>query len=100
MIRPKLTNWFELRWPRNVSDDQIVAALASLSGLPHGARLLFEVAADERGITHKLAATEVVSETVAAALRAAVPSLRLTRIDPADNFEPPRLRWRPDPLRG
>lgn len=81
MKRAKLTTWFELRWPRNVEDDQLVAALSSLSGLPHGARLLLEVSASDSGITHKLATTEATAETVAAALRAAIPSLRLTQID-------------------
>lgn len=82
MIGPKLDSWFALRWPRNVADEQVVAALSSLSGLPHRARLALVVSADSAGITHRLASTEADSETVAAALRAAIPSLRLTRIDP------------------
>jgi Type IV secretion-system coupling protein DNA-binding domain len=82
MIGAKLDHWFELRWPRGVENDQVIAALSSLSGLPYRARLLLEVVADHHGITHRLASTSATSETVAAALRAAIPSLRLTRIEP------------------
>jgi hypothetical protein len=81
MRRVKLDHWFELRWPRDVAPEQITAALSSLAGLPHGARLVIEVAADESGITHRLAIAAAVSGTVAAALRAAIPSLRLTPVD-------------------
>ncbi|MBS1862350.1 MAG: type IV secretion system DNA-binding domain-containing protein [Actinobacteria bacterium] len=96
MKRTKLTDWFELRWPRNVEADHVVAALSSLSGLPHGARLLLEVSADHGGISHRLATTEATAETVAAALRAAIPSLRLTRIDTADDFISTGFIWQLD----
>jgi type IV secretion system coupling TraD/TrwB family protein len=81
MTRPKLDHWFELRWPRDVSEEQATAALSSFSGLPHGTRLTLEVTADDSGITHRLATSPATSETVAAALRAAVPSLRLSGMD-------------------
>lgn len=96
MIGPKLDHHFELRWPRGVEDDQAIAALSSLSGLPHGARLVLEVTADHDGITHRLSTTDAVSETVAAALRAAVPSLRLTRIDPVKGFISTGFIWQLD----
>jgi hypothetical protein len=96
MTRRKLGPWYELRWPRNVSEDQVVAVLSSLSGLPHGARLILEVHADHRSITHRLATTEAVSETVAAALRAAVPSIRLTPIELANSNHRAPFIWQLD----
>lgn len=96
MIGPKTDHWFELRWPRNVQEDQVIAALSSLSGLPHGARLQLEVHADHSGITHHLATTGPVSETVAAALRAAVPSLRLTGIEAVPKQKSAGFIWQLD----
>ena len=96
MIGPKLDHWFELRWPRNVEPNQVVAALSSLSGLPHRARLILEVRANHSGIYHRLVTTEPIAETVAAALRAAVPSIRLTPIEPANPKTKAPFIWQLD----
>jgi Type IV secretion-system coupling protein DNA-binding domain/TraM recognition site of TraD and TraG len=96
MIGPKLDQRFEIRWPRNVEADQIVAALSSLSGLPHRARLMLEVRANHGGIYHRLATTAPIAETVAAALRAAVPSIRLTPMEPANAKKSAPFIWQLD----
>ncbi len=96
MIGPKLDQLFELRWPRNVEADQVVAALSSLSGLPHRARLTLEVRANHGGIYHRLATTGAVAETVAAALRAAIPSIRLTPIEPTNSRRRAPFIWQLD----
>jgi len=80
MSRRKLDHWFELRFPRDVSEQQVIAALAALSGLPHGSRLTLELTADNNGISHRLGVSDAAQGTVTASLRAAIPSLRLSPI--------------------
>jgi hypothetical protein len=75
-------DWFQLRFPRELSEDAVLAALRSFSGLPHRARLILELRATADGIEHRLAVTPGSTETVTANLRAAVPSLRLTATTP------------------
>jgi Type IV secretion-system coupling protein DNA-binding domain len=69
--------WFQLRFPHELGQDDTLAALASLTGLPSRARLVLEVHADSAGITHRLAVTPSDTDTITADLRAAIPSLRL-----------------------
>lgn len=92
MKRAELT-WFRLGFPRDLSQDATLAVLASLSGVAHGTRLVFDLAATEDGITHRLAVSPAeAAETVTASLHAAVPSLRLTRIAaPTDGYRRRRL---------
>jgi hypothetical protein len=97
MTRRKFDHWFELRWPRDVATEQAIAALSSLSGLPHSARLLFEVGADQEGISYRLGTTAAVSQTVAAALRAAIPSIRLTSIEPPKDTLSTGFIWQLEP---
>jgi hypothetical protein len=80
MKRAELT-WFRLGFPHDLSPDAVTAALASFSGVPHTARLVFDLAADSHGITHRLAVTAPHADIVTGGLRAAVPSLRLDTID-------------------
>lgn len=70
--------WFALRFPR---ERAVLAALSAFAGLPHGACLVFSLSASEAGMAHRLAVTKSAVETVAAGLRAAIPSLRLEVID-------------------
>jgi hypothetical protein len=79
--RPELT-WFQLRFPRDLSNDALLAALSSLSGVPFGTRLTFDLTANKAGIEHRLAVSSAASETVTANLRAAIPSLRLNDVTP------------------
>jgi Type IV secretion-system coupling protein DNA-binding domain len=89
-------DWFQLRFPRDLSEDAVLAALSSFSGLPHGSRLMLVLLATIDGIEHRLAVTPSASETVAAALRAAVPSLRLTPTKPPRQVGR-RLLWQLTP---
>lgn len=90
MTRAKL-NWFQLRFPRDLTEAAVLAALASFSGVPHGTRLVLDLSATNDGITHLLAVSPAATETVMAALRAAIPSLRLEAID-SPTF-PAGRRW-------
>ena len=82
-------SWFQLRFPRDLSEPSLVTALSSLSGLPAGSRLVFELTATSAGIEHRLAVTEAIREAVTANLRAAIPSLRLEPVSgPAASLRP------------
>jgi hypothetical protein len=84
-------NWFQLRFPRDLSEPAVLVALSSFSGLPHGSRLTLALMACDEGITHRLGVSPVATETVAGTLRAAIPSLRL---EPVDAPTPPAgRRW-------
>jgi hypothetical protein len=74
--------WFQLRFPRDLTAEAVLAALSSLSGIPHGVRLVFDLSADSSGISHRLGVSPSAVETVTGSLRAAVPSLRLDSIEP------------------
>lgn len=81
MTQAKPTNWFELRFPRELEQDAAIAALNTFSGLPHRARLTLELTATNEGINHRLGVNAAGVEPVTASLRAAIPSLRLDAID-------------------
>ena len=70
-------DWFELRFPRTLDEASTLAALSSFAGLPHGSRLIFDLSATSEGIRHHLGISRVSASTITAALRGAVPSLRL-----------------------
>jgi hypothetical protein len=72
---------FRLRFPRDVDERSVVAALSAFAGLPHGTRLVFSLTASDAGIEHRLAITRQAVDTVAGGLRASMPSLRLDAID-------------------
>ncbi|HEX3910189.1 MAG TPA: hypothetical protein VHW67_05750 [Solirubrobacteraceae bacterium] len=95
MKRPELT-WFQLRFPRDLSSDALLAALSALSGVPFGTRLTFDLTADETGITHRLGVTPAASETVTANLRAAIPSLQLNPTSPPAPQPRRQLLWQLD----
>lgn len=88
---------FRLTFPRDTRPEQVVAFARSLSGLlpPWWRRLLsgvpsviFEVAADEHGITHRLIAPAEQAGYLLSQLQAAVPG---TRVE-AEGLEPLRVR--------
>lgn len=91
--------WFRLGFPSDLTADATLAALASLSGSAHGTRLIFNLSATHRGITHRLAVTPEAADTVSAALRAAIPSLRLDRMDTPKRSRSHRLIWQLIPAR-
>src|SRR5664279_708968 len=80
MNRAKL-DWFRLRFPRDLSEAAVLAVLCSFSGLPSRSRLVLDLSATAEGITHRLGVSPRHRELVAAALRAAIPSLRLEPIE-------------------
>ena len=84
MNRAKLDT-FQLRFPHDLEPDAAVAALSSFTGLPSSARIMLDLSATSDGITHHLAVTPAHRESVAASLRAAMPSLRLTPTDTLPN---------------
>jgi hypothetical protein len=90
--RPELT-WFRLRFPRELTDDAVRAALSAFSGLPHGSRLVFALAATPTEIAHHLAVSASMADSVAASLRAAIPSLRLDGVEAPQSDHMRRLLW-------
>lgn len=92
-------NWFQLGFPQDLTADTTLAALSSLSGAAHASRLIFDLEANSSGITHRLAISSEAAEMAAAALRAAVPSLRLNRIEAPKHGYPRRLLWQLTPSR-
>jgi hypothetical protein len=88
-MRSPPLRWFDLRFPRDLEDGAVLAALAAFSGVPHQTRLRFEVVATRDGITHRLAVSPRQADLVAGGLRAAIPSLRL---DPVPNPAPMNAR--------
>jgi Type IV secretion-system coupling protein DNA-binding domain len=96
MTRAEL-NWFQLRFPRDLTEAAVLAALASFSGVPHGTRLVLDLSATDSGITHRLAVSSAATETVMAGLRAAIPSLRLEAIDRPAPVAGPRVLWQMAP---
>ncbi len=92
MTRAEL-NYYRLNFPRDLTREAVLAALSSFSGLPHPARLVFDLSANRRGITHHLAVTTKAAETVLGNLRAAIPSLRLDAADPPERRRVLRAIW-------
>jgi Type IV secretion-system coupling protein DNA-binding domain len=90
-------NWFQLRFPRELEQDQVLAALSSLSGLPFWTRLVLELQATESGTLHRLGITPADTETVTATLRAAIPSLRIEAIEAPPTGSPWRWLWQLSP---
>lgn len=92
MTKAKLT-WFQLRFPRDLTSDAVLAALSAFSGVPHATRLIFSLSATEAGIEHRLAVTTNVIEVITSSLRAAIPSVRLDAIDPPTDTYARRKLW-------
>ncbi len=99
MKRAELT-WYRLSFPRDLSSDAVTAALASLSGAPHGVRVVFDLQADHAGITHRLAVSSSAADIVLAGLRAAMPSLRLEQTELPATIYRRRLLWQLAPASG
>jgi hypothetical protein len=91
--------WFQLGFPRDVTVDGALAALTSLSGAPHSAHVVFDLEAKASGITHRLAITKAHEGILLAALRAAIPSLRVDRTRPPSDEATVRLLWQLTPVK-
>ncbi|MGD9735225.1 MAG: type IV secretory system conjugative DNA transfer family protein [Solirubrobacterales bacterium] len=83
MSRPGLT-WFKLRFPRDLEADAATAAISTFTGIPYGAKIILDLSATSAGIAHHLAVTSPHRDSIAANLRAAIPSLRLTSTEPVE----------------
>jgi hypothetical protein len=90
-------NWFRLRFPRDLSEAAVLAALSSFSGVPFRTRLVLDLSATDSGIAHRLAVSPADTETVMAGLRAAIPSLRLEAIDTPPAGAGRRWLWQTAP---
>lgn len=91
--------WFQLRFPRDVTIEAVMSVLTSLSGAPHSARVIFDLEANASGITHRLAITPGHEAILMAALRAAIPSLRVDRAHAPSDHASVRLLWQLTPAR-
>src|SRR6202167_3744508 len=96
MKQTELT-WFRLRFPRDLTSDAVLAALSAFSGVSHNTRLVFDLSATEAGIEHRLAVSPKATESVLGSLRAAIPSLRLDKIDAPKRAYTRRLIWQLTP---
>jgi hypothetical protein len=92
MTQTELT-WFQLRFPHDLSQDAVLAALSAFSGVSSGTRLVFDLSATNGGIEHRLAVSPSATEIVTAGLRAAIPSLRLDSIEAPKRPQTRRLLW-------
>lgn len=86
-------NWFQLRFPRDLEQADALAALGVFSGIPSRARIVLDLHATNKGITHRLAVTPNATEAVTAALRAAIPSLRLQALEEPESAKARRWLW-------
>jgi len=90
-------NWFQLRFPQGLEPNDVLAALASFSGVPYSTWIVLDVTATARGISHRLAVTPTATETVTASLRAAIPSLRVEPLSPPNRTSARRWLWQMTP---
>lgn len=89
-------DWLQLGFPRDLTRDGCLAALASFSGMAHATRLVFDLEATRERITHRIGVPPSSADIIAAMLRAAVPSLRLEKVDaPVANGR--RIMWQLTP---
>src|ERR1700741_1889727 len=96
MRQTELT-WFQLRFPHDLSQEAVLAALSAFSGVWSGPRLVFDLTATSRGIEHRLAVSSTAAETLLGSLRAAIPSLRLDQIEPPNSRHARRALWQVSP---
>jgi RecA/RadA recombinase len=66
-----------LRFPAGLSVEAARAALGGLSGIGRDVELVFEVSADHQAVRHALLVPAPSQDAVVAALKAAIPSLRI-----------------------
>jgi hypothetical protein len=90
-------DWFELRFPQDLSQAAVTAALTSFTGLAHGSQIKLLVNADEHGVEHRLATSKSSSAVVLASLYAAVPSLRLEHSTTPELAKGLRVLWQLSP---
>jgi hypothetical protein len=97
VTRAELT-WYRLRFPRDLDEAAVLAALSSFSGVPHGTRLVFDLSATQDGIEHRLALSSEAAGIVTSGLRAAIPSLRLDQVATPKQRYSRRVLWQLAPV--
>jgi hypothetical protein len=93
----KKLDWWRLRFPRDLEQRDVLAALNVCSGVPYRARLVLELSATESGIIHRLGITPDDTDTITAALRAAIPSLRVEATEAPSRAVAKRWLWQLTP---
>jgi hypothetical protein len=97
MMRPvRQRIWFRLRWPNEVTPEQVAAALSSLNSYatPRGRDTLVLLAVGKRGdVTHYLAAPESRSGGARRQLEAAIGGLTVEPVEQPPGLKP-RRAWR------
>lgn len=96
MMRPELT-WYRLRFPRDLDESAVLAALSAFSGVSYNTRLVFDLSASRGGITHRLAVSPKAADGVLGSLRAAIPSLRLDQTEAPTGRHTQRSLWQVTP---
>jgi hypothetical protein len=94
--RPDL-RWYQLRFPHDLSDKAVLAALSSFSGIAHPGRLVFDLSATDDGITHRLGISPRASDAITGSLRAAMPSLRMEPVEAPPTTHRKRWLWQAAP---
>jgi hypothetical protein len=92
-VKPPELTWFRLRFPRDLDESAVLAALSAFSGVSHNTRLAFDLAATHAGIEHRLAVSPDATGMVTSSLRAAIPSLRLDAIETPKDAYSRRVLW-------
>jgi len=85
--------WFRLRFPHDLGESAVLAALSAFSGVSHNTRLIFDLAATQAGIEHRLAVGPDATGMVTSSLRGAIPSLRLDAIETPKDAYSRRVLW-------
>ena len=96
-MKPTAMTWFQLRFPHDLSQDAVLAALSAFSGVSYNTRLIFDLSATNTGIAHRLAVSSTAAETLLGCLRAAIPSLRLDEIAPPTSRHTRPALWQVSP---
>jgi hypothetical protein len=95
--RPAQLQSLDLRFGADVSAEAVEAVLGGISGLPRRSTVIFELAADERGISHRLHAPAGTLELLRGQLRGVMPGLRFDPLPETDEARwwtlAARLRW-------
>lgn len=92
--------WFKLRFPRELSEDAVLAVLSALSGVDVRTRLIFRISATSTGIEHHIGVSRLSVDSVTAELRAAIPSLHYEQTDLEEIEFQWRLLWQLAPATG
>jgi hypothetical protein len=92
--------WYRLRFPRELDEAAVRAALTGLAGVSHRTRLVFDLSAGSAGIEHHLAISHEADELLLAGLRAAIPSLQTDATDAPSDQPGKRLLWQLAPRSG